>query len=79
VTLFPIFCRECHTELTIVSLQEDQCFSVVIGDKHKTLDLVAPDRDVKCTWVTGLKHLHKKLLTADLCTKHEMYPSAPAN
>ncbi|KAI0239686.1 1-phosphatidylinositol 4,5-bisphosphate phosphodiesterase delta-1 [Lamellibrachia satsuma] len=55
------------------NVKEDRCFSVVIGDKHKTLDLVAQDRDTKCTWVTGLKHLQKKLLAADLSTKHEMW------
>jgi len=37
------------------------CFSVVIGDEHKTLDLVAPDRDTKAVWVSGLRHLFQTM------------------
>ena len=60
-------CASC-----LVVLQEDQCFTLIIGEKHKTLDLVAPSVEAKNAWVKGLKHLLKKLSEADLSTQQEM-------
>ncbi len=47
---------------------------MVIGEKHKTLDLVAENSAVADAWVKGLRHLVKKLSEADLLTQQEVYP-----
>uniref|UniRef100_X1YV20 Phosphoinositide phospholipase C n=1 Tax=Capitella teleta TaxID=283909 RepID=X1YV20_CAPTE len=54
-------------------LSESQCFTLVIGEKHKTLDLIAPNENAKVSWVKGLKHLLKKLSEADLSTQQEIW------
>ena len=54
--------------------QEEHCFSVVVGAKHKTLDLVADTPEGRDAWVNGLKHLMKKLAQADLQTQQDVYP-----
>ena len=56
-----------------LKVPEDQCFSVVFGDRHDTLDLVAPDKQVKDSWVNGLRHLVKKRKESDVVTQQEMW------
>ena len=43
-----------------IYLQKEQCFSVVVGAKHKTLDLIADSAESGQAWAMGLKHLKQK-------------------
>ncbi len=47
---------------------------MVVGAKHKTLDLVADSAESSEAWVMALRHLKKKLAQADLQTQQEVYP-----
>ena len=47
---------------------------MVIGQKHRTLDLIAENSELADAWVKGLRHLVKKLSEADLLTQQEVYP-----
>ena len=60
--------------LVFIYFQEDRCFSLIHGEKHKTLDLIADDKNVRDAWVHGLKHLKKKLSEANLSTQQNVYP-----
>jgi len=56
-----------------LGVEEDQCFSLVIGDKHDTLDLVAPDAETKQVWVTGLGYLLKKRAGASVIKQQKLW------
>ena len=47
---------------------------MVIGAKHKSLDLVADSPDMCNVWVRGLKHMLKKMAEADLHIQQDVYP-----
>jgi len=48
---------------------------VVVGDKRKTLDLVAPDPVTKQLWVAGLKHMiHMLHGSGDAAQRKQLYP-----
>ncbi|XP_067144647.1 1-phosphatidylinositol 4,5-bisphosphate phosphodiesterase delta-4-like isoform X2 [Centruroides vittatus] len=40
-----------------IFVDEDRCFSLVINSTHETLDLVAPNKEIKELWIEGLKHI----------------------
>jgi phosphatidylinositol phospholipase C delta len=56
-----------------LKVKPEQCFTVVIGSKHKTLDLVADSVEMQQAWVVGLKHLKKNLAQADLMTQQDVW------
>lgn len=36
---------------------EEQCFSIVFENKSKTIDLIAPDKVVRNTWLKAIRHV----------------------
>lgn len=42
---------------TPIFVEEDRCFSLVIDATHETLDLVAPNKEIKDLWLEGLNHI----------------------
>ena len=68
-------CLSLHRlPISVAIFLQDRCFSVVYGQKHKTLDLYADSPEECMSWVRGLRFLVKKLSEADLLTQQEVYP-----
>ncbi|CAH1795147.1 unnamed protein product [Owenia fusiformis] len=43
-----------------LGLKEDQCFSIIVGSQHKSLDLVENSKQGRDDWVHGLRYLIRK-------------------
>ena len=72
--VIPPVCHCIIYQFQLLFFLQDRCFSVVYGQKHKTLDLYADSPEECMSWVRGLRFLVKKLSEADLLTQQEVYP-----
>ncbi|CAD5121120.1 DgyrCDS9660 [Dimorphilus gyrociliatus] len=55
---------------------ESQCFSIVIGSKYKTIDLIAPDKQKRDQWVQGIRGLMRKMQQASPAELHQLWLQA---